>query len=65
MGHSESVLSHWASVLWEHVKDTARHSGCTLDFGVGFLVYIWAHKNSYLVFLLMVQKRVPSLVPGT
>ena len=53
----ESVLSHGASVLWEHVKDMARHSGCTLDFGVGFLIYIWAHENSYLVFFfLIVQK---------
>ena len=47
-----------------HVKDMARHSGCTLDFGVGFLVYIWAHENSYLGFFDG-TKRVASPVPGT
>ena len=53
-------------MLWEHVKDMARHSGYTLDFGVGFLVYIWAHENSYLVFFFFDStKRIPSPVPGT
>lgn len=46
-----SVSLHSANaLLCKHSEDTFRNSGCAVDFGVGVLVYICAHKNSNLVF---------------